>query len=86
MNNKSTFVDLPIDDFDCLYDNMKNIDIFLYSQALLNYYISYVNKIELLESKIRIKKNPFVETHEAKESDVKQTGLGSKKDNPFEGL
>lgn len=85
INNQSNFIDLPIDDFDCLYDNLKNIDLFLYSQALLNFYIAYAHKVELPERTFKPKKNLFSQPA-VKESIVESVGLTKNEDDPFKGL
>ena len=47
MINKTMYsVDLSIDEFEALYFNLDRIDMFVYSQILLNYFITYMQKIE----------------------------------------
>ena len=40
INNSENFVELPIDAFESLYYTLEKMDIFAYSQQLLNYYVS----------------------------------------------
>lgn len=43
-NKLENKVDLPIDIFEALYYTLDRIDLFTYSQLLINYYVSYYNK------------------------------------------
>jgi len=78
-NKTDNFVQLPIDAFESLYYTLKQTNIFVYSQLLLNYYMSCIKdeKIELKEvvsksqAKTPKKQHPlFVEQKEEVKSSV----------------
>lgn len=74
LNKTANFIELPIDAFESLYYALKQINIFEYSQSLLNYYISSVKneKVELTQVQLgggqsKKKKHPLEITSEEKE-------------------
>jgi hypothetical protein len=70
INNSNNYVELPIDAFESLYYTLKQVNFFVYSQVLLQYYISTVKdeKIELknvsMEGKYKKKKKSVFSTEE----------------------
>jgi len=72
--NKSDFyAQLTIDDIDAIYYTLNNIDMYAYSQSLLNYYVSTLEKMDVQPIEIRKKKkNPFLENSVPKE-EIKST-------------
>lgn len=90
VNDSTNSVDLTIDELETLYYNLSKIDLFLYSQGLINFYVSYLEKGVIIEqakdgkkSKSLFTVNPDIE----KQSTVKVIGSTLKKDDdPFLGL
>jgi hypothetical protein len=56
VNTTDNFVELPIDAFESLYFAIKQTNLFLYSQGLVNYYVSCLEKGEL-ENNTPVTKN-----------------------------
>lgn len=75
LNNNNNFVELPIDAFESLLYALKQTNIFVYSQALINYYISAIKAGELENTKPLIKAKPKKSVFEkASKEFVKSTG------------
>lgn len=55
INKTENYVELPIDAFEALYYSLKEVNLYLYSQALVNYYVSSI-KYGNIESDIPIAK------------------------------
>lgn len=57
INKYDNFVELPIDAFEALLYTLEKVDLFVYSQQLLNYYMSCVKdqKVELKETTVETK-------------------------------
>lgn len=51
INKTENYVELPIDAFEALYFTLKKVDLFVYSQALLNYYLGTLRAMQV-ENKI----------------------------------
>lgn len=60
-NESDISLDLSIDEFESALNVLKKIDIFVYSQALLNFYMTYKDKIEKETVKPAKRKNLFKE-------------------------
>ncbi len=58
-NKRSNVIPLTVDTLAALYRKLKQIDIFMYSQALLNYYVATKDKIELPKKEPKKKGNVF---------------------------
>lgn len=56
INKTANYVELPIDAFEALYYTLKETNIFVYSQLMINYYIA-----ALKEEKVELKQINFVE-------------------------
>lgn len=69
INNTENYVEMPIDWFDGIIRTLDKIDMFMYSQALLNFYVSFKDNKELMES---VEVNKF-STKKAKENKEKFT-------------
>lgn len=52
LNKSENFVELPIDAFEALYYTLKQVNMFVYSQLLVNYYMSSIQN-----DKVEIKQN-----------------------------
>jgi hypothetical protein len=85
INKTENYVELPIDLFEALYHTLKETNLFVYSQALANYYISSINKVEAKqvvsgggETKKPRKKHPLSST----ESDEVTTSTVTPKQTP----
>lgn len=76
INRYDNFVELPIDAFEALLYTMEKVDLFVYSQQLLNYYMSCVKdqKVELKETTIEPKNVKTKKQHVLfTQEDVKST-------------
>jgi hypothetical protein len=77
INKMDNYVELPIDAFEALYHTLKETNMFVYSQLLVNYYMSSINKVEVKQTvnqerpKIK-KKHPLeMKTEETTTSNIK---------------
>lgn len=91
INDTSVFVDLTIDEIESLVYSLEKIDLFLYSQGLVNFYIGYLNKDIIVDQIKDGKKTKSLfatnNPSEEKESSVKVIGSLKDSDNdPFMGL
>ena len=81
INNMSNYVELPIDWFEGLMRQLEKIDMFQYSQLLLNFYISFSKNVEELNN-VKI-----IPTKKDKKTQDKTTGsLVKNDDSLFDGL
>lgn len=87
-NTTEIFGDLSIDEFEALLGVMKRIDIFTYSQSLLNFYFTYKDKVVLPDKQPKKKKNLFVvEKHPLEEESVQSNIVKKDADeNLMDGL
>ena len=46
INKKSNYIELPIQALEAMYQTLKDVNFFIYSQLLINYYLISANKIE----------------------------------------
>ncbi len=51
-NSTKNRVELTIQAFEALYHTLDKIDIFVYSQTLINFYINFINKVEVTETEV----------------------------------
>lgn len=79
LNNMQNFVELPIDWFEAIIRMLEKVDMFHYSQLLLNFYISYAKNIEEMNE---------VKFIPSKKDKAKQPKSGSlvKDESLFDGL
>ena len=73
INNSDNFVELPIDAFESLFYTLSKIDIHTYSQQLLNYYVSCLDKEEDLNniSIVNKKYHPISDVNNKEKEEVK---------------
>lgn len=87
INKTENYVELPIDAFEALYYALKQVNLFVYSQLLVNYYLASVGAE--LESKpsteTEVKKKPRSNSH-ILVSEERVTSTLPKKEDTFLGL
>jgi len=73
INNSDNFIELPIDAFESLFYTLSKIDIYTYSQQLLNYYVSCLDKDgDLKDINVSIKKyHPISDVNDKDKEEVK---------------
>lgn len=88
INKTDNAVELPIDAFEALYYALKQVDIFVYSQSLLNYYLAAVN-VGLEELGIEVTNDAPAKKKSTKHilvDEEKVTSTVPKKTDVFSGL
>jgi hypothetical protein len=85
INKTENYVELPIDAFESLYYALSKVDLFTYSQELLNYYISCIKgeKIELKEVGFSDNKKAHPLLMEDNKEEVKGNLIKSEEENVF---
>jgi len=90
INKTENFVELPIDAFESLYHTLTKIDMFVYSQMLLNYYVAALKneKVELRQVTVENKKpQRRVSVFETEQKEfVKSNTPTAQSDEEFFGL
>jgi hypothetical protein len=84
INKTDNFVELPIDAFEALVYALEKIDLFVYSQQLINYYIASNEKVDVKEISMNStttnkKQHPLFKDEEV----VVQGNLNKKDEDPF---
>jgi len=85
INNSDNFIELPIDAFESLFYTLSKVDIYTYSQQLLNYYVSCLDKGEDLNNiTISTKKyHPISDVNNKDKEEVKGFVYRPKSDKEF---